>query len=166
MFLGLILGRKPWFDPFRPHLPPHNINIVGKLWILAFIWRWAIEIWSILQAVRILLTSWDIRIMHSYLHSVIYVSMYSTSSTHWIHSELLIIILWHISALISGPIFIDFRTFKTLLLMNRNIVTESYQALPSCLREVPDPTKHNDQDPTKKLKADFTSEEQTRGSTH
>ena len=70
MFLGLILGRKPWFDPFRPHLSPPNIYIVGKLWILPFIWRWAIEIWSILQAVRILLTSWD-RIMHSYLHSVI-----------------------------------------------------------------------------------------------
>ena len=70
MFLGLILGRKPWFDPFRPHLSPPNIYIVGKLWILAFIWLWAIEILSILQAVRILLTSWD-RIMHSYLHSVL-----------------------------------------------------------------------------------------------
>ena len=63
MFLGLILGWKPWFDLFRPHLPPTpNIYIVGQLWIFAFIWRWAIEIWSILQAVRILLTSWD-RIM-------------------------------------------------------------------------------------------------------
>ena len=70
MFLGLILGRKPWFDPFRPHLPPPNIYIVGKLWIWAFIWRWAIKIWSILQAVRILLPSWN-RIMHSYLHSVL-----------------------------------------------------------------------------------------------
>ena len=71
MFLGLILGRKPWFDPFRPHLPPHNIYIVGKLCILGFIWRWAIEIWSILQAIRILLLSWD-RIMHSYFNTVSY----------------------------------------------------------------------------------------------
>ena len=33
--------------------------------------------------------------------------------------------------------------------MNK-IVAESYPALPLCLREdeVPDPTKHNDQDPT------------------
>ena len=51
--------------------PSPNIYIVGKLGILAFIWRWAIEIWSILQAVRILLPSWD-RIMHSYLHSVLW----------------------------------------------------------------------------------------------
>ena len=36
--------------------------------------------------------------------------------------------------------------------MNK-IVAESYPALPLCLREdeVPDPTKHNDPDPTKKL---------------
>ena len=82
MFLGLILGRKPWFDPFRPHLPPPNIYIVGKLWILAFIWRWAIKIWSILQAVRILLPSWD-RIMHSYLHSVLKKIEPFIQGIHW-----------------------------------------------------------------------------------
>ena len=73
MILGLILGRKPWFHQFWPHLtlPPHTLPyMVGNLWISASIWHQAIEIWRILPAVRILRTHPD-RFLNSSWHCVI-----------------------------------------------------------------------------------------------
>ena len=51
MFLCINFVQNCQFDPIPPNLTPHPpmIYIVGKLWNLAFIWRWAIVIWSILQ---------------------------------------------------------------------------------------------------------------------
>ena len=60
LVLGLILGRKPWCDPFRPHPPPFDIYIIGKLWIIAICWRpYAFNWPKFLQALRILIKPWD-----------------------------------------------------------------------------------------------------------
>ena len=46
------------------------IYMVGKSWISASIWHWAIEIWSILQAIRISGTHTD-RLLNSSWHCVL-----------------------------------------------------------------------------------------------
>ena len=63
--------RKPWFDQFWPHLLPPLPYIAGKIWISGSIWHRAIEIWSILQTIRIFMTHPD-RFLNSSWYCVIF----------------------------------------------------------------------------------------------
>ena len=57
--LGPIFGTKSPICPISNIFTPPMIYIVGKLWISGSIWQRAIEILSIPQAVRILMTPWN-----------------------------------------------------------------------------------------------------------